>query len=831
MVPMLRARLLAISAACPLLSCAGTAVMPAAARPTPPPAPGSVVAAVAPPHSPDSGETSARAIAVGLWSTCALLEDGTVWCWGEDHDGTSGEYERWPRQIPLEHVVAIEGAETRMYAVTSRGDLYFWGRGPSGDATIPRRLQQGGVAEVSASSTQTCIRSVAGEVFCWSAHELAQQRIVLPRARQVAVGTGQACALDDSSNVQCWKVAGSPEVRAAEASQVAVAGDLACALVRGGQVRCWGDAGVTGHETESFGTSPERLRASPNGVCALVAGAPPRCVVVKTGNGREDQLPDSRVIAGLAGASELRIGPAHACAITRGAITCWGESIFGALGDPSLRYVENRAKDAVIPVRLGDHSVFRRARAIAVDEHRCLVTTDDELYCWGENALGQLGQGDDVARGGPARVQGIGPVSAVAVAKHSTCAVGKDGSVHCFGFVPGATGFKPCPHGPSLPDPRCAARPVEVLSGAKAVSVGNSHVCALITSGEVRCFGDNSLGQLGDGGKTSSFAPVPVRTSPGHALQDVVELRANGDFTCALERKGEVRCWGKNEPGTQGRPYNSPGVIRYATQPFELGRVTRLSNSCVQLESGELRCWGAGERYRPARVGVCGTRLVAEGPGHCRSDDAGIVTCGEVAALRDKGWIGVNIRANTGPLRALEAAGREACAVDEQGNLSCWRYDSDLLPVIGTVIPELVDADAPTEACPADPPDKTLPKFPPEPFERAYVQRSAPPGREGTESHPEVPITATQATRLVGLLNDPSNFVSATTCHSPHHEYLMKDSELRVVARVEVGLGCTTLQEWPHNPAHRGNIVARKMQHALVALCREVGLDHCEATE
>jgi hypothetical protein len=66
----------------------------------------------------------ARSLAVGWGWACALLVDGAIWCWGDDNTNVTTSSTHFPRQVPLEHVIALEGAADVTYAVTEGGALY-----------------------------------------------------------------------------------------------------------------------------------------------------------------------------------------------------------------------------------------------------------------------------------------------------------------------------------------------------------------------------------------------------------------------------------------------------------------------------------------------------------------------------------------------------------------------------------------------------------------------------------------------------------------------------------------------------------------------------------
>ena len=131
------------------------------------------------------------------------------------------------------------------------------------------------------------------------------------------------------------------------------------------------------------------------------------------------------------------------------------------------------------------------------------------------------------------------------------------------------------------------------LKGAMSMAVGLGHACAVLPSAEVRCFGRNAHGQLGDGTKEDHEEPVPVA-----GLDGAVEVSAGDDFTCARLGNATVSCWGNNDVSqiTSG----GPGVVVLTPRPIiGVFGATALSSfgqgSCAALGQEEgARCWGKG---------------------------------------------------------------------------------------------------------------------------------------------------------------------------------------------------------------------------------------------
>jgi alpha-tubulin suppressor-like RCC1 family protein len=150
------------------------------------------------------------------------------------------------------------------------------------------------------------------------------------------------------------------------------------------------------------------------------------------------------------------------------------------------------------------------------------------------------------------------------------------------------------------------------------IVAGEFHTCILLDSGAVKCWGQNTDGQLGDGSNTNRLTPVTVQQ-----LNTVIAIAAGGSSTCALESDGAVKCWGANYVGQLGdgtfASRNFPARIRAlgsAATSISMGR----ASGCALLASGTMRCWGANEYYQlgtgsnvPAQITVPVTASVVSG--------------------------------------------------------------------------------------------------------------------------------------------------------------------------------------------------------------------------
>ncbi len=169
-----------------------------------------------------------------------------------------------------------------------------------------------------------------------------------------------------------------------------------------------------------------------------------------------------------------------------------------------------------------------------------------------------------------------------------TCAKLKDGPVKCWGDnSQGQLGS-----GADFSTVAKLPVPVVQLTDANRVCSGYKHSCAVRLDGTVACWGFNLNGQLGDG-NTSSRSAVPVVVD----LKAVSQIACGGNFTCAVTRAGGVSCWGGNGSGQLGNGTSGGGsAIPVATKLTTAASIAAgEKHACAVLTTGRVACWGANE--------------------------------------------------------------------------------------------------------------------------------------------------------------------------------------------------------------------------------------------
>lgn len=277
-------------------------------------------------------------------------------------------------------------------------------------------------------------------------------------------------------------------------------------------------------------------------------------------------------------ATKISAGGLHTCAITTGGgAKCWGDNSQGQLGIGS--YQQKSLPTDVIGLN------SNVADIAAGPSHTCAVTTAGAAYCWGQNTYRQLGNGSNTSTSSLSGVAGLSSgVSSIATGMYHSCAIMKSGELKCWGNN-GAG---------ELGDPGSynyyREYPVTVtgISNVSHVSLGVYFTCA-VSNGGAYCWGKNNLGQLGDGTTTTRTLPVSV----AGLSSGVTKISAGSAHACAATTSG-VNCWGNNNFGQLGDGSTTRSLSPIAVQGLSAGASVDVggNHSCALNTPGALKCWG-----------------------------------------------------------------------------------------------------------------------------------------------------------------------------------------------------------------------------------------------
>ena len=284
------------------------------------------------------------------------------------------------------------------------------------------------------------------------------------------------------------------------------------------------------------------------------------------------------------GASAVSINGTFACAITStNGVKCWGNNSSGQLGNGTL--TTSRVPVDVSGLTSGVSEISTGS------SHSCAVTTSGGVKCWGSNSNGQLGNGTTTNSSTAVDVTGLSSgVEAVATGSAYSCALTTAGGVKCWGS--GAYGQ--IGNG-SFSDQTTPVDASGLTSGVSRVAAGLWHVCAAMTSGSVKCWGENQYKQLGNNSTTDSNTPIEVS-----GLTGVSGVAAGGYSSCAL-KDGGVQCWGRNDSGQLGNKttVDSATPVSVHTSSSDstpLSGVSEIAtgttHACALMAVGDLKCWG-----------------------------------------------------------------------------------------------------------------------------------------------------------------------------------------------------------------------------------------------
>ena len=268
-------------------------------------------------------------------------------------------------------------------------------------------------------------------------------------------------------------------------------------------------------------------------------------------------------------------GAYHTCVIQGGKVRCFGDGKSGVLGNGKLEVGGAAPQDVDLPGPV--------TRIAAFNFHVCAASSR-EAWCWGANGTAQLGNGSAVppSSASPVKVEGVdGEIVGIAVGVAHTC-IAAESALWCWG----ENGLGQVGDGTTTN----VVRPKKVIaSDVRAVAAGSFHTCAMMVSGELRCWGLND-GRLGDGTRANKSSPTPVAIDAGTGAR-IDALAAGDEVTCASVR-GAAYCWGENGKGTLGAT-----ATPFALSPLRIDTLEKTialsahEGACAVDDDG-VACWG-----------------------------------------------------------------------------------------------------------------------------------------------------------------------------------------------------------------------------------------------
>jgi alpha-tubulin suppressor-like RCC1 family protein len=405
--------------------------------------------------------------------------------------------------------------------------------------------------------------------------------------------------------------------------------------------------------------------------------------------------------------AQISAGGGHVCALSEsGKVYCWGGNGSGQVGDGTT----GNSRSTPVQVLKGaaaagdnDGTYLTNIKNISAGGmHTCALSNNNNIYCWGLNGSGRLGDGSTTTRSTPVKVllgeavvgdndgTYLTNIKSVNAGVVHTCAVSNNDNIYCWGYN-GQGG---------LGDNTITNRltPVRVLKGAAAAgdndgtyltnikNVGRIYnsTCSVSNNNHIYCWGDNYGGQLGDGSGVQRRSPVRVLRGTSDAgdndgtyLTNIRSVISYFDFSCAVSNSDNLYCWGNTPDNTSG--YTPRKILKGeatvgdhdGTYLSNINHIESTGTSCAISNAGNVYCWG--RNY----AGMLGINLADVWTiGGCESEDENgpytydcyvpvlVTTPSRVHGLNDTGYLT--------DVATISGGNGTYCAVKNDKSVNCW---------------------------------------------------------------------------------------------------------------------------------------------------------------
>ncbi|MEA9356073.1 hypothetical protein SHI21_07670 [Bacteriovorax sp. PP10] len=283
---------------------------------------------------------------------------------------------------------------------------------------------------------------------------------------------------------------------------------------------------------------------------------------------------------------------------------CWGSNYYGQIGNGE------RGDDAALVPTSPDFTGVLSGKTVKEivigNSSTCVIASDDQVYCWGENGYGQLGNGSTTDSNTPVAVSTAGVLNGKTIktlksAADTTCVIASDDKLYCWGYGR----FGALANGSTAN----STIPIAVAGGAlgaktiKKLDMSGNTTCVIASDDKMYCWGYGVYGTLGNGASSNSSSTVAVDFTGVLSGKIITQVHMAGLFTCVLADDARVYCWGYDGDGALGNGSTSDTNVPVAVNTAGVlsGKsITKIAGTnslmCALTSDNQVACWGYGYR-------------------------------------------------------------------------------------------------------------------------------------------------------------------------------------------------------------------------------------------